>query len=1075
MHKNIPAGITSLLIFSLIALPLKLWAQSDSLKIQDLNQASQPVTDTVVVNAPPIGSTTYAGTITDALTNAPLAGISVSIPDYSSGITDDNGVFTIYIPSYATTLLITGAGYQTKEVPLKGRKDISIKLHEESFPTVYQNAYLPLGLQSKSHSVNSVVSLNTRANAWQTSAETSENFFQGKIPGLNVIRRSGTPGIGANSFLRGYSSLNATNQPLVVVDGMIYDVSDFGGSLIHDNYTNPLSFIDIKDIDNITVIKDALSLYGSKGANGVILINTIRSKELATRIDFSAYTGFNYAPKNIPLMGVDDYRTYISDILQTRGYTVDQIQSQAYMNDDTNNPNYYRYHNNTDWQREILRNSYNRNYHLKVSGGDNIAKYALSLGYLKHDGIIKTTDMQRFSTRFNADLNMTPRLTANTNLSFVYGESILKDQGLSATNPILTALIKAPFLNRQVISDEGAVSPNLAEADILNVSNPSAIIEKLKAQNRNYRFFGSANFRYQFTKSVSACTMVGVTYDKIRETLFIPQNGMVPDTLKNAIAQRKMGSQIQRLFSIYSDSKISYNKTFNRIHSLDATVGMRYLNNRSETDFGLGYNSATDAFQTIGTGINKLRQVGGDMGQWTWLNYYAGINYQFNNKYFFSVTMALDGSSRFGKDVSSPLSTEMFSNSFAFFPSVGAGWLISAEDFMSNYNFVEMLKIRASYGLTGNDDIGNYTSRPYYVAQNFLGMGGLVRGNLGNPAIQWERNRKFNAGLDLALFNERIALSFDVYQNTTDDLITYEPLGTVEGFDFVITNNGSLKNTGVEVALNARIVNTALKWDLGLNIAKYKNEITALPVNDLTTSYAGATILTSVGQPLGVFYGYKTNGVFTSDEDAANVGYYKETINGSLVPFTGGDVFLQDVYADNLIDENDRTVIGDPNPDFTGMLSSRWQWKSFALDAAFTFSYGNDVYNYVRARLESMSALENQTPKALNRWRRDGQVTDMPKAYYGDPMGNARFSDRWIEDGSYLRLRTLTLSYDLPLRSNYFKYSSVYVTGNNLFTLTNYLGYDPEFSVSGHALTQGIDVGQVPQFKSLLIGIRIGF
>lgn len=1027
------------------------------------------------VSYQPGSGSQITGIVQEASTGNPLEGINVTVVGYSSAITDKDGLFSIDVPDNTATLLLAGEGFQTKEVAVKGRSKVTVRLHEAAFNSIYRpsyafTTYMPQGRRSMSSVVNSVVSVNTPG-SFQSSAETPENYMQGKVPGLNMVRRSGMPGIGTFMALRGFNSLHTANQPLVVVDGMIYDMNDYGGSLIRNYFANPLEYIDIKDIDNISVVKDATSTYGSKGANGVIFITTTHTQELATKIDFSAYTGINFAPKSLPVLGVSDYRVYLSDILKSAGYSDNQILSQPYMNDDPAASEYHRYHNNTAWQDQVFRNSSSQNYYIRVTGGDNIAKYSLSLGYTGSDGIVRNTNLKRYVTRFNADLNISPRLTGNTNLSFAYGEHNLIEEGLSEkTNPVFAGLIKAPFLNTNEISDEGLRSPNLADVDAFNVSNPVQIFEKMIARNNSYRFFGSVNFNYKISDHMNASSLFGITYDKLRENLFVPRRGVIPDTLYNALAESRMGAQLQRTFSLYNDTRISYDRTFDAVHGISARVGLRSINNKSEEDYGLGFNSATDDLQTIGTGATALRQTGGGLGKWVWLNYYASVDYALRSKYFLSLNVAVDGSSRFGDEVTGGVT--LFNNKFGVFPSVGAGWLISSENFMSNASFIEMLKLRASYGLTGNDDIGNYNAKQYYVSQNLLGMQGLVLGNLANPRLQWETVKKLNAGLDLALLNERVTVSVDVFRNTTSNMITYETVQSTGGIDRIVTNNGGMQNTGIEITTGARLIDKQLKLDIGLNLASYRNEVTKLPHNNLMTSYADATLLTTTGQPLAVFYGYKTNGVYATDEEAA--AYSMRLSNGTITPFRGGDMRFADLNPDQVIDENDRTVIGDPNPDFTGMFSTRLEWKRFSLDAALTFCYGNDVYNYTRARLESMKGFENQTQLALNRWRTQGQVTDMPRATWGDPMGNARFSDRWIEDGSYLRLRTVSATYQLPIRTEKLKYINVFVTGNNLLTFTKYLGYDPEFSASNNVVLQGVDATMTPQYRSVLAGVRIG-
>lgn len=1022
------------------------------------------------------GGIKVTGTVKEASTGKPLSGISISVARYSAALTDDQGFFTINVPDNSASLMISGPGFQSREVAVKGKSSVDINLFEDAYKSVYDEANMPYGKDPLNHIVHSVTSINSSGN-WERTVETPDTWLQGRAAGLNVVRRSGTPAIGAELLLRGFNSLYATNQPLYVVDGIIYDVNSYGSSLITGHATNPLADIDIKDIDNVTIIRDGASMYGTRGANGVILITTGRAKDVATKIDFAAYGGFNAVPDHIPVMNAADYRTYLSDVLKTSNLTDDQIQAFPFMNDNTSNPDYYRFHNQTDWQKEVMKSSYNQNYYLKVTGGDDIATYALSLGSTANKGIVTGTGLSRYFMRFNANFKLSSKLTANANLAFTSSEQILKDQGINTkTNPIYLGLIKAPILPINELGDDGAQSPNLADTDVFGISNPAAVIRNIQDINKNYRFSGSVGLYYDLTQRIKISTLLGITYDKVRENIFIPNIGIVHDTLSLAIATNRSGSNVQRLFSLYNDTRITYNQTFNFIHDVSLNAGARYNTSSSQSDYGLGYNSATDNFVSVGNGVNTLRKVGGEVGDWNWLNMYLNADYKLKSRYFLSFNAAVDGSSRFGKKIDDPMSLTVSNNKFALLPSLGAGWLISSENFMSQYRFIDMLKLRASVGLVGNDDIGNYNARQYYISQNFLGVQGLVRGNIANPALKWENIRKLDAGVDIAFLDERLDLSLDVFGNKTTDMIIYEPVNTATGFKYAITNNGGMKTNGVELTINGRLINKELKWDIGLNLGTAKNEITKLPDNKMITEFGGATMLTEVGKAANLFYGYKTNGILLSDAEAASAGLSYRNSNGTLTSFQAGDVRFVDTDGNFIIDENDMQVIGDPNPAFTGSISNVVSWKRFSFDALITFSKGNDIFNYMRSLLESMTGPYNQTTNVINRWRTNDQVTSVPRASWGDPSGNARFSDRWIEDGSYLRLRTLSVTYDIPVKDGLLiKYAKIYATGNNLITLTKYLGYDPEFSSTGSVFAKGIDTGLEPQFKTVQLGIRIGF
>jgi len=1052
----------------------------------DTSQYSTDTT-TVKVKQKKLVGQRINGTVADGYTNKPLTGVKLTVADFSGTLTDDKGKFTLIVPNYNATILISMNGYHTKLLPVHKGKLATIKIYPTNYASVFTEVVLPSGTQNIARSASAIGTVNPQG-GWNVNSETPDSYLQGRMAGVNAIRRSGTPGIGADIFVRGFTSLYATNQPLYVVDGMIFDANAYGTSLTTGHRNNPLQYIDVRDIESISLIKDAAAaaVYGTKAANGVMVITTNHAHDLATQIDFSAYSSINLQPRSLAVMNGGDFRTYLSDILKSRGLSSGAIAALPYMNDDPNplsNPTYPMYHQNTDWQKEVFKRTFDQSYFLKVSGGDNIAKYALSAGYSKDKGVIDSTNNTKYTMRFNSDLNLTKKLTANTNLSFSYTEQTLKDQGISArTNPMFIALVKAPFLAKNEISANGAVSPNLAESDTLGVSNPRALIEKGLNQKKAYRFFGNINFDYQFNKSFKVSNLTGITYDKTQETLFIPRKGVTNEVLPTTIGDSKLGSQVIRYANVFNDLHFTFDKSFATNHNLHLTLGTRYSQNESEQDYAIGYNSATDVLISIGNSNASLRYFGGDIGKWSSLNSYFTTDYSYKDKYYLSLAMAVDASSRFGrKDISSDLryvggyGLDILGGKTAVLPAISGAWLISSEDFMKSLKDVDLLKLRMSYGLVGNDDIGNYNNRQYYVSQNLLGLQGLVRGNIANPNIQWESIAKFNTGVDASFFNERLSLSLDYYVHTTSKMLSYVPVSAIGGIDSFIDNQGSMQTTGLDFGLNARILNKTLKWDLGINLGTYKNKIQSLPNNtDILTAYANGTYITSKGQAANLFYGQRTNGVYATDAEAAAAGLSIINSAGVKVPFKGGDMRFIDTNGDKIINGSDRVVIGNPNPDLFGSFNNSFAYKNWSLDVLVSFVLGNNIYNYTRAMLESGSNYYNQTDAMRNRWRGEGQLTNVPKAAYGDPMGNAQFSDRWIEDGSYLRLRTVNLSYNVPLKIKAIKYAKIYATGNNLFTLTNYLGYDPEFSATGSIFTQGVDTTLEPQFRSVQLGVRIG-
>lgn len=1029
-----------------------------------------------VSNSTQVDSLSVSGIIQLSSTGEKLGGISVSVPGFAAAISTNDGSFTIKVPDPDAVLYLSGDGFADKQVALKGRQHVSVQMYEEGFNSQYEQAGLLFGVKPKNFVPYSLQSINTDDKWSQNVTETPGSYLQGRIAGLNVTRHSGTPGIGSNMTLNGINSLRATNQPLIVVDGVVYDNTEYGHSLVLGNIYNPLSDIDLKDIECITVLKSGNSTYGTKGANGVILITTARSKELSTRIDFAAYGGYNFKPSTLPVMNAGDYRILLSELLKSKGLSSDDIANLEYMNDYSgpSHPNYYNYHNNTDWQKEVLDNSFNNNYYLKVTGGDNIAKYALSLGYMTNKGTLKNADLNRYQMRFNGDLNLSKKLKASVNLGLISTQQNLIEQGgTGVLSPLSLSLIKAPFLSVHVRDYEGNTSPNLSDYDTFRIANPVAISDNMQGKNKSYRFTGAVKFNYALNKTINIKTVFGLTFDKMQEDFFLPQLGVVPDTMLTDVAFNRSASNEARFFSFYNNTAVSYNKVFNSFHKLQIDLGYRFMSNKYENEYGHGYNSATDEFVSVGMGNPTLRTVGGSNGKWNWMNSYLHTGYTIRDKYFVDLNLSADGSSRFGKQA--PDGLALGDVKFAINPSIALGWLISSEDIFANVDFVDNLKLRASFSRVGNDDIGNYTARRYYISQNLVGSQGLVRGNIGNPALEWETTDKMNFGLDGSLFNERLAFTLDYFHNKSYNVITIAPTDEVVGIENIVANNSTVGNNGIELTLDARIINRKLKWDMGLNVARYTNKVYKFPNGKVFTDYAGATYVTEAGQAANLFYGYYTNGVFSSDAAAAASGLQYENNAGVLTDFKGGDVMFSDRDGNHIIDDNDRGVIGNPNPKWYGGISNSLAWKNWALDALFTFSQGNDIYNFTRMQMESMSGFENQSQAMNNRWRYEGQLTSQPRAVWGDPAGNARFSDRWIEDGSYIRLRTITLSYNIPVNTTTLKYVNVYATANNLFTWTKYLGYDPEFSPTNSIYGQGIDLGYAPVYKTVQLGVRLGF
>ncbi|MDL2222621.1 SusC/RagA family TonB-linked outer membrane protein [Bacteroidales bacterium OttesenSCG-928-M11] len=1027
------------------------------------------------------------GTVTDAATNEPLMGARVSLadnPSYSV-MADELGNFTMKLSDKNTILLFSMPDYVVREIPVQGKTEINAQLYPDHFKTEYKTVEVLSGTDRKTYLLNSV---NTASDFDNTTSVSVETEIQKQLGGsVRTITRSGTPGVGASMFVRGLNSLNANAQPLILVDGIVYDLQLNSSSIHQGFYSNPLTNIDMNDIESVSVIKDGNSIYGSKAANGIISIKTKRGIDMTTKITANFSFGVNEKPSLPDMMNAEQYRIYASN--QVEGWynynnknVKDYADDFRFLDNDPTKSYYNMYHNNTDWSDEIYRNGFVQNYSVAVNGGDEVALYNFSMSYTQNEGTIEESSMERLNTRFNSDIKLSSKLFANVDVSVNRVTRDLSDDGVSSiSSPGYISLIKAPILaSHRYVTSTGEMSPKLSDFDEIDpnnpVSNPVAIVENALGTSSRIGFNIRANPYYKFTDNLILGTTFSYNFTRVKESFFIQEYGIAPRYLEgssNTIIKNEVRDLAQRQSSVFSDTRINWNLNFDKTHNLALLGGFRYMSDSYESDIPRGYNTGNDNIKVLTTGL-ALKEITGENEIWKSMSWYLNADYDFQKKYFLTLTASADASSRFGDETDNGV--DMFGVNWAIFPSASAGWLISSEEFMNNVSFVDLLKLRVSYGLTGNDDINSYAGRSYFQSVNYLGGAvGLQMASLQNTSIQWETTKKAGVGLDVNLFNDRLSLTADLYKSTTDNLLTQKMADEKSGFGYYWTNEGKLQNQGYEVSFNSRVVNTRdFTWELGASVGHYKNEILKLPEGDYTTDIYGGSILTSVGNPVGVFYGYKTDGVFATTAEVAEANnLYMIDKTGAVKYYGAGDVHFVDQNDDNRIDDNDKVIIGDPNPDIYGTINTKFKYKRVSLDALFTYSYGNDVYNYLRSQLESGASLANQTTAMVNRWTTEGQRTSMPKAVYGDPMGNNVFSDRWIEDGSYLRLKSLTLAYELPFNLTFLQGVTVWASANNLFTVTKYLGSDPEFSVSNSVLYQGIDAGLTAQGRSYFIGVKI--
>ncbi len=1019
---------------------------------------------------------TIVGLVRDAHTKQPVNAAEISVPTFkSSAVTDEKGHFRINVASAQSILRVSAYDYNAREITLRGKDSVVIELYSDVFSNYYKKLDGLTGIADNSSIVASAKGLDDFR---QTEAISADEMLQSSLGGdVRAVTRSGVAGEGASLFIRGINSLNANAQPLFIVDGVVWN-NQYDVVSIHDGFfSNTLDNLDVNDIESISLLKDGNSIYGSKAANGVILIKTKRAKSMVTKINLSILNGMVDQPQTLPMMTGEQFRTYASDMFGSKGLSGSEVSALGFLQTNRYNPIYNSYHNNTDWSDAVYQKGINKSYSIGVTGGDEKAMYYLSLGYSGNKGIVKTTDMQRVNARFNADFKMRSNLTLGLNIGFNRNERNLLDDGVNSyTSPTWVSMLKAPFLSQYKFTTSGQQTHNNAYADEFGISNPMGIIDNAVNTSKKYHFNIGLTPTLKILPELSLSSQFDYSLDKIVEGHFDPYLYVPARELEGyGTSYNKTSSQVMRNISVFDDTRLTFEKNFDKLNHLKAMFGWRYNTNFYESDYLEEHNSKSNNKTTI-TGDYQFLQTTGINNLTNSLSNYANIEYNFDNRLFVNAAASIDGSSRFGNETEGGF--QLFGRSWGFFPSVNAGWLLSSEKFMKDIDFVTYCKLRAGYGLTGNDGIQDYQSMAYFSAVRLMGWSnGLVISNIANNKLQWETTGKANVGLDLSLFKERASFTFDYFSSKTKDLLTLKDLPEVTGLGQYWSNGGTMTNKGFEFSASVKALNLKnLKWELGLNVGHYKNEITSLPNGDYSTSVYDGEVLTAVGQPAGVFYGYKTQGVFSTSAEAANANLKTKSSDGIYSTLGAGDIHFVDGdkngVKDGVIDAKDKQVIGNPNPDIYGTISNKFSYKKFTLNTIFTYSLGNDVYNYYRSQLESGKDLSNQSATISARWTANGQTTSQPKAVYGDPMGNARFSDRWIEDGSYLRLKTVSLAYELPLKSSFIQGFTVWVSANNLLTVTKYLGVDPEFSAKNSVYYQGVDAGLTPLTKSYYLGIK---
>ncbi|WP_205503743.1 SusC/RagA family TonB-linked outer membrane protein [Rufibacter psychrotolerans] len=1011
-----------------------------------------------------LAQTSITGRVTSARGGEPLPGVSVVVKGTTAGTsTDVDGRFQLQAPATGTTLVFSYIGYVSREEPIGGRTTIDVTLQDDQ-QALEEVVVVGYGTQLR-REVSTAISSVSAEEITQTPVTRVEQALQGRVAGVQVTNLSGQPGDAPTVRIRGIGS-TGNSSPIFIVDGF-----PVGGI----DYLNP------GDIESIDVLKDAASaaIYGARGGNGVVIITTRQGRRDGTmHVSYDGYVGIQNPWRRLELLNAREYATLMNEGAANAGMAPPYADPS-------------QFGEGTDWQDAIFeKNAPIQNHQITVTGGTEKSAYSAALSYFDQDGIVggDKSNFRRYTARVNADNQVKSWLKFGTNLAYThlrrrsfdpnqeFGGILNNALNIDPLTPVYETdpekLAQTTYTLNPVVRDgQGrvfAISPYVSQ----EVVNPLARLQVMNGLTNVDKFVGNIYGEVKLLEGLTFRSTLGIDLAYVVTTNYNPVY-FLNAAQQNATALVSRGTD--RYYTWQTENYFNYNKTFGD-HSLGLTAGTSALRTRNETLFASNTGLVTEdpnmAFLNNAVGVTNVRATGG-IGERSLLSFFGRANYSYMGKYLFTATVRRDGSSRFGRN-----------NQFATFPSFSVGWILSDEAFFPQGNLVSLAKVRASWGQNGNEEIGG-TFYPW-AAQIGVGRGytffnpdggkGYISGaapvDAPNPELKWETSEQTNLGLDLAFFNSALSVTADYYIKTTKGLLVRPPILGHTGYNAPFVNGGSVRNTGVELAISYQGEARGLGYNIGLNGSFNKNKVTS--IENAEKKLLGANFITygtasqsTVGLPIGYFYGYRTAGIFQNQADVE-----AQSLQPTAVP---GDVRFVDLNNDGKLDETDRTMIGNPTPKTVLGLNLGFDFKGFDLSAFATGAFGHQIFNGTR-RYDITRA--NQQSRFLNRWTGEGSTNEYPRFTWNDTNGNyTRVSDLFIEDGDYVRLKTLQLGYSLPagvLSKVHMQKLRVYVSADNLVTFTDYSGFDPEIGAR-NSLDIGFDRGVYPQSRTFRLGVNATF
>ncbi|SEL74148.1 TonB-dependent receptor [Parapedobacter koreensis] len=981
------------------------------------------------------------GSVTDE-TGSPLEGVTVTVDGTSAATTTNaQGNYRIQVPETGTILVFTIVGFEALKQPIGDRHTINIVL-KASMSDLDEVVVVGYGSQRKRDLTGSVSSVGADQLAAYPTAGAVQ-ALQGRAPGVAVSSVNGEPGQAPRIRIRGGTSINASSEPLYVVDGFA------GGSPPPP-----------EDIQSIDILKDAsaTAIYGSRGANGVVLITTKSGKAGKTQVGFSSSYSIQEIGKKLTLLNGEQFAQYINEIYQNDGSSIVPY------------PNPEQYGAGTNWQDAVFRTGGLGNSQLSASGGTDGIKFYTSVDYFNNKGIITNSLFDRISGMSNLDIKLNDRVRFGTKMFYLRSKSdgVLTQEpsgGSTGTGVIMAALKFEPV--QDIFGPDGTYT--LSQVGDPH-DNPVAVARERESGRITDLFQGNAYAELDLWRDLTFRSTFGIQTNNYRTGEYIPT------TLNAGRNYGGIGSiAANKQTMVINENYLTYDKRIDESNRLMVMGGYSYQFSRGEYWRASNQNFVTNSFSywNLGGGSN-YQNAASSLTEWVLSSFYGRLNYNFKDRYLLTFTGRYDGSSRFGAN-----------NKWAFFPSGAVAWNIKEEPFLRDADILSLFKIRASYGETGNTEIGSYRSlakfSPSFTIINGNPVNAVLPTDVANANLTWESTQQTDIGIDVSFFNSRLSFTADYYNKKTMQLLYDVPLPEYSGYTTSLQNIGSLRNKGWEFALSTINLDRDFKWNTDFNISFNRNKILKLAGGDLLYSTAPGHMLSTdsqilrEGQVIGAFYGWVFDGIYQTNDDFS-AEPHKNPGDVRYLDITGRDAEgnLTGV-PDGVVNNDDRRIIGNPHPDFVFGFNNDFRFKNFDFNVFFQGSVGNDMMNYTRLELDWMAGKSNATIDALNRWTPTNTDTDIPRA---SGANKSEVSSRSVEDGSYLRLKNLTIGYNIEepkLRHLGVSTLRVYVSAQNIWTVTNYSGYDPEVSFQDSNINVGLDYGSYPNVKSWTLGVRIGF